>query len=275
MGLRQSPTCRASAPTCRIICKSACSTAITANEVINNWRYRYAAGLRYLTTRKGLLTIGAGYAGAFLRTRPELATPDVQFHFLIFSSDAAGAALHPFPGFMVSVCQLRPESRGFVRIKSSEPAAPPAIQPRYLSARADCDCVVDGMKLLRRVMNRPVMRRYIAEERAPGEKCQSDADLLAYARDTGTTVYHPTSTCRMGSDPNAVVDERLRVRGFERLRVDHADGGLRQYQRRRRDDRREGRGHGAAGRCGERAGGDFGVTAYLNAGITSLANQRS
>jgi choline dehydrogenase len=196
-----------------------CTEPITANEVINNWRYRYAAGLRYLTTRKGLLTIGAGYAGAFLRTRPELATPDVQIHFLIFSSDAAGAALHPFPGFMASVCQLRPESRGFVRIKSSDPAVPPAIQPRYLSARADCDCVVDGMKLLRRVMNRPVMRRYIAEERAPGEPCQSDADLLAYARNTGTTVYHPTSTCRMGSDPNAVVDERLRVRGFERLRV--------------------------------------------------------
>jgi choline dehydrogenase len=196
-----------------------CTEPITANEVINDWRYRYAAGLRYLMTRKGLLTIGAGYAGAFLRTRPELATPDVQIHFLIFSADAAGAALHPFPGFMASVCQLRPESRGFVRIKSSEPAMPPAIQPRYLSARADCDCVVDGMKLLRRVMNRPVMRRYIAEERAPGEQCQSDADLLAYARNTGTTVYHPTSTCRMGSDPNAVVDERLRVRGFERLRV--------------------------------------------------------
>jgi choline dehydrogenase-like flavoprotein len=196
-----------------------CTEPITANEVINNWRYRYAAGLRYLLTRKGLLTIGAGYAGAFLRTRPELATPDVQIHFLIFSADAAGAALHPFPGFMASVCQLRPESRGFVRIKSGNPAVPPAIQPRYLSARTDCDCVVDGMKLLRRVMNRPVMRRYIAEERAPGEKCQSDADLLAYARNTGTTVYHPTSTCRMGSDPNAVVDERLRVRGFERLRV--------------------------------------------------------
>ena len=84
---------------------------------------------------------------SFLRTRPELASPDVQFHFLIFSADAAGAALHPFSGFMASVCQLRPESRGFVRIKSRDPAQAPAIQPRYLSARADCDCVVDGMKL--------------------------------------------------------------------------------------------------------------------------------
>ncbi|HEX4040785.1 MAG TPA: GMC family oxidoreductase N-terminal domain-containing protein, partial [Xanthobacteraceae bacterium] len=196
-----------------------CNRPITMNDVINRWRHRYAAGLRYLLSRKGLLTIGAGYAGAFLRTRPELATPDVQFHFLIFSADAAGATLHPFSGFMASVCQLRPDSRGFVRIKSADPALPPAIQPRYLAARSDCDCVVDGLKLLRRVMGQPVMRQYIDAEYAPGAACASDADLLAYARQTGTTVYHPTSTCRMGNDPNAVVDERLRVRGFDALRV--------------------------------------------------------
>ena len=196
-----------------------CTEPITMNDVINHWRQRYGAGLRYLTSRKGLLTIGAGYAGAFLRTRPELATPDVQIHFLIFSADAAGAVLHPFPGFMVSVCQLRPQSRGFVRITSSDPSVPPAIQPRYLSARGDCDTVVAGMKAMRRIMNEPAMRRYIAEERAPGDHCVRDDDLLAFARDTGTTVYHPTSTCRMGPDPAAVVDERLRVRGLEGLRV--------------------------------------------------------
>jgi choline dehydrogenase len=196
-----------------------CTEPITMNDVINHWRHRYGAGLRYIMSRKGLLTIGAGYAGAFLRTRPELATPDVQIHFLIFSADAAGAALHAFPGFMASVCQLRPESRGFVRIKSSDPGVPPAIQPRYLSARSDCDTVVAGMKTMRRIMSEPAMRRYIAEERSPGEHCVRDADLLAFARDTGTTVYHPTSTCRMGPGPAAVVDERLRVRGFERLRV--------------------------------------------------------
>ncbi len=196
-----------------------CTQPITANDVINNWRHRYGAGLRFLLSRKGLLTIGAGYAGAFLRTRPDLATPDVQIHFLIFSTETAGAAVHPFPGFMASVCQLRPESRGFVRIKSSDPNMPPAIQPRYLSSPADCDTVIAGLRKLRQVMGQPVMRKLIAEERAPGEKCVTDADLLAYARATGTTVYHPTSTCRMGSDPNAVVDERLRVRGFERLRV--------------------------------------------------------
>ncbi len=196
-----------------------CTEPITMNDVINDWRHRYAAGLRYLLSRKGLLTIGAGYAGAFLKTRPDLATPDVQIHFLIFSADAAGATLHPFPGFIVSVCQLRPDSRGFVRIKSSDPTVPPAIQPRYLTARNDRDTVVAGLKLLRRIMGEPAMRRYIAEERSPGPQCQSEADLLAFARDTATTVYHPTSTCRMGSDPTAVVDERLRVRGFAGLRV--------------------------------------------------------
>jgi choline dehydrogenase len=196
-----------------------CTEPITMNDVINNWRHRYGAGLRYFMTRRGLLTIGAGYAGAFLRTRQELETPDVQIHFLIFSADTAGASLHAFPGFMTSVCQLRPESRGFVRIKSSDPRVAPAIQPRYLTSRTDCDTVVAGFKTMRRVMNQKAMRNYIAEERAPGEACQSDADLLAFARDNGTTVYHPTSTCRMGSDPNAVVDERLRVRGFTGLRV--------------------------------------------------------
>jgi len=201
-----------------------CTEPITMNDVINNWRHRYRAGLRYILSRKGLLTIGAGYAGAFLRTRAELATPDVQIHFLIFSADSAGAGLHRFPGFMTSVCQLRPESRGFVRIKSADPRVPPAIQPRYLSSRLDRDTVVAGLKLMRGIMAKPAMRRYIAEERTPGESCKSDADLLAFARATGTTVYHPTSTCRMGSDASAVVDERLRVRGIDALRV--VDGSI-------------------------------------------------
>ena len=196
-----------------------CTEPITANDVLNDWRHRAGAGLRYMLQRKGLLSIGAGYAGAFLKTRPELATPDVQFHFLIFSTETAGANVHPFSGFMASVCQLRPDSRGFVRIKSNDPAVAPAIQLRYLTSRGDCDTIVAGFKKLRAVMNEPVMRRYIAEERKPGPACSSDADILAYARETGTTVYHPTSTCRMGSDPNAVVDERLRVRGFSGLRV--------------------------------------------------------
>jgi choline dehydrogenase len=201
-----------------------CTEPITMNDVINNWHQRIGAGLRYCLFRKGLLAVGAGYAGGFFRASPVAVTPDVQVHFIIFSGDTSGAPLHPFPGFIASVCQLRPESRGFVRIKSADPHMPPAIQPRYLSSRQDCDTVVAGMKLLRRIMNQPAMRRYIAEERVPDPSCASDADLLAFARATGTTVFHPTSTCRMGSDPTAVVDERLRVRGIERLRV--VDGSI-------------------------------------------------
>jgi choline dehydrogenase len=196
-----------------------CTDPITMNDVVHNWRHRMLAGLRYFTTRKGMLAIGAGYAGAFLRTSPHLASPDVQLHFLIFSTDTAGAALHTFPGFIVSVCQLRPESRGYVRIKSADPTEPPAIQPRYLSSQFDRDTLLAGMRQLQGIMRQPAMRRYVAEEFKPAPSVTSDADLMAYARATSTTVFHPTSTCRMGSDPTAVVDERLRVRGIDSLRV--------------------------------------------------------
>jgi choline dehydrogenase len=201
-----------------------CTEPITMNDVLHSWRHRTSAGLRYVLFRKGLLAIGAGYAGGFFRTSPLAATPDVQVHFIIFSADTAGAVLHSFPGFITSVCQLRPESRGFVHIKSADPRKAPAIQPRYLSSPTDRDTVVAGIKLLRRIMSQPAMRRYIAEERAPDPHCTSDAELLAFARATGTTVFHPTSTCRMGPDSTAVVDERLRVHGIERLRV--VDGSI-------------------------------------------------
>jgi choline dehydrogenase len=201
-----------------------CTEPITMNDVINNFRHRIGAGLRYALFRKGLLTIGAGYAGGFFRTSSAVATPDVQVHFIIFSAESTGAALHPFPGFIASVCQLRPQSRGFVRITSADPRQPPAIQPRYLSDPIDRDTVVAGLKLLRGIMGQPAMRRYIAEERAPGPHRTSDAELLAFAREVGTTVFHPTSTCRMGPDSTAVVDERLRVRGLEGLRV--VDGSI-------------------------------------------------
>jgi choline dehydrogenase len=166
-----------------------------------------------------LLAVGAGYAGGFFRTSALAATPDVQVHFIIFSGETSGAALHRFPGFIASVCQLRPESRGFVRVKSADPTQPPAIQPRYLSSSSDRDTVVAGLKLLRGIMGQRPMRHYIAEERAPGPHVTSDEDLLAFARAAGSTVFHPTSTCRMGSDATAVVDERLRVHGMGNLRV--------------------------------------------------------
>ena len=196
-----------------------CNTRNTMNDMMGSVAARVAAGLRYALLRKGFLTIGAGYAGGFFKTDAKMATPDVQFHFILFSADAVGQKLHPWPGFLASICQLRPESRGFVRIKSADPGEAPAIQPRYLTAQADRDAVVAGMQLLRRVMGQPAIRRYIDEELMPGAKVQSDAELLAFAKAKGTTVFHPTSTCRMGSDVTAVVDERLRVHGFQALRV--------------------------------------------------------
>jgi choline dehydrogenase len=201
-----------------------CTEACTINDAVGSLRGRIATGLRYLVHRKGFLSIGAGYAGGFFRTDPALATPDVQVHFILFSAETVGQALHPFPGFIASICQLRPESRGTVRIKSADPREPPAIQPRYMTTQHDRDTIVAGMKLLRRIMAAPPIRRYIAEEREPGPQATSDADLLAAARAKGTTVFHPTSTCRMGPDATAVVDERLRVRGLAGLRV--VDGSI-------------------------------------------------
>jgi choline dehydrogenase len=196
-----------------------CAEPITMNDMMGSLAGRVGAGLRYALFRKGFLTVGAGYAGGFFKTDPKMATPDVQLHFILFSADAVGQKLHPFPGFLASVCQLRPESRGFVRIKSADPAQAPAIQPRYLSDPVDRDVVTAGMQLLRKIMGQPALARYIVEELMPGKSVASDADLLEFARQKGTTVFHPTSTCRMGADAKAVVDERLRVRGFDGLRV--------------------------------------------------------
>src|SRR6185312_7941131 len=163
-----------------------CTEPITINDMMATPTRRVLAGLNYLLFRKGFLGIGAGYAGGFFKTDPSLPTPDVQLHFILFSADAVGEALHPFPGFLTSVCQLRPRSRGSVSIKSSDPAAAPAIQPAYLSDPFDRDVLVAGMKLLRKIMAEPAIARYVDEELVPGAKCVSDADLLAFARAKGT-----------------------------------------------------------------------------------------
>ena len=201
-----------------------CTKAITINDEINSLMRRLGVGMRYALWRKGPLTVSAGYAGAFFRTNERVATPDVQIHFITFSADRMGERLHPFPGFTASVCQLRPESRGFVRIKSPDPAAAPAIQPRYLSTETDRRTNVEGLKRLRAIMQQPAMRPYVLAEHLPGPSVQSEDELLAYVREVGTTIYHPSSTCRMGIDDRAVVDPRLKVRGIGNLRV--VDGAV-------------------------------------------------
>ena len=196
-----------------------CKEPLTLNDAVGSLRGRIAAGLRYGLTRRGLAAIGAIHAGGFFRTDEALATPNVQGSIALFSGDTIGGTLHPFSGFTGVLTLLRPESRGHVRIKSADPSAAPAIQPRYLSARRDREVIVSGLKTVRQIFAMPAMRRHIVAEYEPGADCASDADLLDHIRRRGSTVYHPTSTCRMGSDPAAVVDARLRVIGVGGLRV--------------------------------------------------------
>jgi choline dehydrogenase len=201
-----------------------CAQSITLNDVVNSPVRRILAGVRYAAFRKGPLTIAAGTSGAFFKTSPRLATPDIQIHFLPFSTDKMGERLHSFSGFSASICQLRPESRGSLRIRSADPTAAPEIRINYLSTEVDRTANVEGLKVLRRILQAPALRPYVMEEVDPGAKVSTDEELLNYCRARGSTIYHPTSTCRMGSDPLAVVDQRLRVRGLERLRV--VDGSI-------------------------------------------------
>jgi choline dehydrogenase len=163
--------------------------------------------------------VSAGYAGAFARSEPQLERPDLQFYFINFSLPKMGEALHRFSAFTCSVSQLRPESRGRVAIRSIDPGAAPAIHYNYLATERDRRGMVEGLKLLRRLVSSPAMQPFVAGEYLPGEHVQSDEDWLGFCREVGSTVYHPTSTCRMGDDAAAVVDARLRVRGLAGLRV--------------------------------------------------------
>src|SRR4030081_2747431 len=196
-----------------------CTKSITLNDVVNSPVRRIFAGARYAAFRKGPLTIAAGTSGAFFKTSPRLATPDIQIHFLPFSTDKMGERLHSFSGFSASVCQLRPESRGSLRIGSADPTVPPEIRINYLATEVDRSANVQGLKILRKILRAPALSSYVIEEVDPGAKVSTDEELLNYCRQRGSTIYHPTSTCRMGSDPLAVVDQRLRVRGIEGLRV--------------------------------------------------------
>ena len=196
-----------------------CSKPITVNDDMQSlWRMAMV-GLRYAFLRKGPLAVSAGYAGGFWRTRPELKRPDVQTHFLTFSLDRMGEKLHPFSAFTASICQLRPTSRGSVHIRSADPRDPPAIRYNYLATEHDRRTMIDGMRLLRKILEQAAIRPYISEEERPGARVQSDDEWLDYMRETGSTIYHPTCTAKMGTGADAVVDSQLRVKGLERLRV--------------------------------------------------------
>ncbi len=198
-----------------------CTKPITLNDRVKSPWQKMLMGLEWVTKRSGPLTIGAGQGGIFAKTRPELETPDVQFHLILFSADKPGEPLHDFSGFTASVCQLRPESRGTVMIASRDPKDHPKIHANYLATETDRQCMVDGLKLARRLAETNAMRPLIAEEIEPGPDVDSDEAFLAYARRRGGTIFHPTSTCMMGpeSNPQMVVDHRLRLHGLQGLRV--------------------------------------------------------
>lgn len=196
-----------------------CTKAITTNDDLASWWRSAKIGLQWLLLREGPLAIGINQGGLFTRVLPESSRPDIQFHIATLSADLAGAKPHPFSGFTLSVCQLRPGSRGTVRIKSADPFEAPAMVPNYLSTEDDRRCAVEAVKFARRLAATPEVAPYVREEYKPGPGVASDAEILDWCRGNGATIFHPSGTCRMGSDAMAVVDSGLRVAGVSGLRV--------------------------------------------------------
>jgi choline dehydrogenase len=192
---------------------------ITVNDMMQSNLRKLKAGLQYYMFKNGPLAMGTSPAALFARTRPELASPDIKCSCSPFSAERPQDGLHPWSGFTMIVYQLRPESRGHIELKSADPAQPPAVHPNYLATSTDQRTIVDGLRLLRRLLAAPQLQRFIESEFQPGTATETDEQLLDYARRRGGTVFHPTSTCKMGVDAMAVVDPELRVHGLEGLRV--------------------------------------------------------
>lgn len=191
----------------------------TLNDEVRSLFGKGRIGAEYALRRRGPMTMAASLAVGFMKTRPEVETPDIQFHVQPWSADSPGEGVHPFSAFTMSVCQLRPESRGTIRLKSADPAAYPAIHPNYLATPTDCATIVAGIKVARDIAAQTPLRQRITEEFRPGPAVQGDEALLDWARRSATTIYHPTGTCAMGPGERAVVDARLRVHGIDGLRV--------------------------------------------------------
>jgi choline dehydrogenase len=202
---------------CKVVYKV--KKANTINEISRSWVRQGWAGFQYLTVGRGTLMMGAAPIGLFARTRPGSGSPDCQYQFLAGSLDTVGQPMHPFPGCQLTCIPCRPESRGWLRIKSPDPTVFPAMQPNYLATQNDRDTLVAGMRVARAVFQTPTMQRITTEEFWPGPACQSDEDWLEHAKNTGNTTFHQTSTCMMGDTPMSVVDAQLRVHGIEGLRV--------------------------------------------------------
>ncbi len=201
----------------RLIFKVA--NAVTLNQRAASFVGKAGMALDYYLRKRGPLTMAPSQLGIFARSDPSRETANLQYHVQPLSLDKFGDPLHSFPGLTASVCNLRPESRGSVHLSGPDPTAKPSIRPNYLSTEGDRQVAVDAIRLTRRICAAPALAKYTPEEYLPGAEASTDADLARAAGDIGTTIFHPVGTCRMGDDPSAVVDTRLRVHGLEAVRV--------------------------------------------------------
>lgn len=193
-----------------------CATPDTWNIQTRQLSWKIKTGLQFLQG-KGPLSMGSANAGAFARSRPDLDRPDLQFHFMPFTTNGKSAKLDIYSGFTVTVCQLRPRSRGHVRLKARDADVAPRIVANYLTHPEDEQVIVDGIRMARRIVSSSAASRYVNRIVQPDDG--SDEQLLRFARETGRTVFHPCGTCKMGVDDLSVVDPELRVRGVQGLRV--------------------------------------------------------
>ncbi|WP_298429993.1 GMC family oxidoreductase N-terminal domain-containing protein [Ottowia sp.] len=195
--------------------------APTLNVMANSLLGKARIGLEYLLNRSGPMSMAPSQLGAFTRSAPEYAWPNIEYHVQPLSLDAFGEPLHSFPAFTASVCNLNPSSRGSVRIRSGRFEDAPAIAPNYLSTDEDRKVAADSLRVTRRIAAQPALAKYQPQEWKPGPQYESDDDLARLAGDIATTIFHPVGTAKMGraDDPLAVLDARLRVRGVDGLRV--------------------------------------------------------
>lgn len=193
--------------------------ARTLNQIAGSVWGKMGMGLQYLYDRSGPLSMAPSQLGAFARSGPEQTSANLEYHVQPLSLERFGEPLHAFPAFTASVCDLRPQSRGRIDIRSADPTAPPLIQPNYLSHAEDLRVAAAAIRLTRRIVGAQALRPFNPVEYLPGEVLQSDEQLQEAAARIGTTIFHPVGTCRMGQDKDAVVDAQLRVHGVPGLRI--------------------------------------------------------
>ena len=191
----------------------------TLNDELNTWWKKALIGMQYILFRTGPLTLSASQVFAFTNTALDGSRPNIQFHMQPLSADKPGDGVHPFSAFTMSVCNLRPESRGEVSINSSNPEDLPTIIPNYLSTESDREVAIESIKVARKIAQANSIKELILDEFVPGGSFSSDEELLEAARNHSQSIYHPVGTCKMGHDKESVVDDQLRVHGVKNLRV--------------------------------------------------------